>query len=1100
MPVTQCSFTNNNKTVFMRLICKFLMVVGIAGCMSPVYAQPSLSRMKSVIDQEESVQPKGIKMKLVHATQAGVLLEARAGITPAALFGWLDKKLALRQNQDELRDENREVVTGDRYTVKKMHQYYKGIKVEHGVINSTSKNGMIRFMQMEFYSIPDSFKITPVLTEAEALSKAMSFTGASLFEWETNAGIEKPAGELVIIQTYQQEGEVCLAYKFNIHAMQPLYRAWVYVNAATGKVVLDDAIIKHAEAVKASNYNEAADAAYREQHPGQIDNTKNIQGANGIRAVNRVGTAATRTAGIRNIVTDSVAGNLPKPFRLHQGRNGHGIYTLNYEKRPYNPPSGNNDNLAIDFTDDNNDWTAAEYNNADKDHAALDVHYGMQWVSDYYYNVHNRWSWDGNGSPMWCYVHVAENDYNNNTITYKRWFDNAFWNGSSMHFGDGNGSNHGPRAYIDVCGHELSHAITERSCALVYRWESGALNEAFSDIWAACITNYAKTQDPTLTGERVWRYGEKADAVETPASGLRDLQNPLTFNQPSTYGSTNWEPSDYAHCSVPDVSDNDYCGVHTNSGVLSKWFFLITQGEISINTAAYPYVVVGQGFEKTEKIIYLMEQNLTPNADYAVAMEVSYNIAITEYGWGSPEYETIKAAWFAVGVDSNVFNTRNTSVFTTNSFTCIESMDGEVFAGTNYSGLYYYDGSEWNKLDHLTDVRINDIKQDGFRDIWVAQSGRAGQSGGGSSLAGGVNRLKYPFDNANSTLYTVGAQQNVPSRNARGIYVDRTRFEDGTNPKVWMAALAYITSGNTTSGMLGQGLYNTYKEFRPVNEGINIAAGTVGCAAVGGIRNEIWTFVQANNGINQLLRYNAGTNALIGTFDHNSHPTIPSGFNARAIYGDAKNRLWVGLATGGVIVQDERKVWHHLNNPELFPSGTSVNFNAITGDPYGDVYIGTTNGIVFFDHGIGQINRLDDTAFYKRYTKKNGLPSSNITGLSYDPAYFRLNVATDSGIVFWKPLCLGNSCNLHRFYEGKYAQTTGNGNWSNPATWSTGVIPDSSTIVVVTDTITVDIQGKCQSLTVGDNGNIRVNTGQGLTIYEIKDPFIAGEERQRRQR
>jgi len=62
------------------------------------------------------------------------------------------------------------------------------------------------------------------------------------------------------------------------------------------------------------------------------------------------------------------------------------------------------------------------------------------------------------------------------------------------------------------------------------------------------------------------------------------------------------------------------------------------------------------------------------------------------------------------------------------------------------------------------------------------------------------------------------------------------------------------------------------------------------------------------------------------------------------------------------------------------------------------------------------------------------------------------------------------------------------------------VIPDSSTIVVVTDTITVDIQGKCQSLTVGDNGNIRVNTGQGLTIYEIKDPFIAGEERRRQQR
>lgn len=1083
----------------MRFFYRIPIVVCMLLWTPSAYAQPSLSKMKLLIDSEEAVQPKGIRMNLLKQTQAGLLLKTEAGITQASVLSWLGKKLAIRQNRDELVDENKDVVTGDRYTVKKIRQYYKGIKVEHGIINASSKNGLVRFMQMEYYSIPDSFNITPLLTEAEALGKAMVFTKAAVFAWESNTSIEKPKGELVIIQTYEQEGAVCLAYKFNIHALQPLYRAYVYVNAWTGKVVLDDAIIKHAEAKEHSTYNEAADMAYREQHPA-LEEHHNIQNTTGTRAVNRVGTAATRTAGVRNIVTDSVAGGLAKPFRLHQGRNGHGIYTLDYQRRPYNPPSGDNESLAVDFTDNNNDWTAAEYDNANKDHAALDVHYGMQWVSDYYYNVHNRWSWDGNGAHMWCYVHVGENEYNNNTITYKRWFDNAFWNGSSMHFGDGNGSNHGPRAYIDVCSHELSHAITELSCALVYRWESGALNEAFSDIWAACITNYAKTQDPTLTGERVWRYGEKADAVETPASGLRDLQNPLTFNQPSTYRSTHWEPSDYASCVLPDVSGNDYCGVHTNSGVLSKWFFLITQGEISVNTAGYPYVVVGQGFEKTEKIIYLMEQNLTPNADYATAMEVSYNIAITEYGWGSPEYETIKAAWFAVGVDSNVFNTRNTPVFTTNSFTCIETMDGEVFAGTNYSGLYYYDGSEWSKLDHLADVRINDIKQDRSRDIWVAQSGRSGQSGGGSSIAGGVNRLKYPFDNANSTLYTVGAQQNVPSRNARGIYVDPDRFEEGTNPKVWMAGLAFITSGNTTSGMLGQGLYNTYKEFRPVNEGINIASGTVGCAAVGGIKDEIWTFVQANNGINQLLRYNAITNALIGTFDHNSHPTIPSGFNARAIYGDAKNRLWVGLANGGVIVQDERKVWHHLNNPELFPSGTSVNFNAITGDRYGDVYIGTTNGIVFFDHGIGQINRLDDTAFYKRYTKKNGLPSSNITGLAYDFDYFRLTVATDSGIVFWKPLCLGNSCNLHRFYEGKYAETRGNGNWSSPATWSTGAVPDSSTIVVVTDTITVDIKGKCQSLTVGNNGSIRVNTGQGITIYEIKTPFIAGDERRRRQR
>jgi len=1066
----------------------------------PSFSQPALSKMRALIEQEEKIQPKGTRMNLVSSTQAGVVVKPEAGITPESIISWLSKKLLLRQNQDQLRDENRDVVTGDRYTVKKIHQYYKGIKVEHGIINVTSKNDMVRLLQMEFYTIPDSFSILPLLTETDALNKAVAFTGASRFEWENNPGMAKPKGELVIIQTYEHEDEVCLAYKFNIYALQPLYRAYVYVNAVTGKVVLDDAIIKHAEPDKENNYNAEADKAYREQHPQDAGENGYNNQINGVLAVNRVGRVETRFAGVRQFVTDSVAGGLAKPFRLHQGRNGHGIYTMNYRRRPYNPPTGENESLATDFTDNDNNWTAAEFDNPERDNSALDVHYNMQWVSDYYYNVHNRSSWDGNGAPLWCYVHVGENTYyNNGTMSYDRWYNNAFWNGVNMHFGDGDELNYSPKGYLDVCAHELSHAITEKGCALVYRWESGALNEALSDIWAACITHYAKQQDPTLTGEKIWRYGEKRDLVETPSSGLRDLQNPLIFNHPSTYGSLNWEPANYYDCPQPDFGNNDLCGVHNNSGVLNKWFFLITEGEVGVNTRLSPYIVTGLGFDKTEKLIYLMEQNLTPNANYSSAMEVSLNIAATEYGWDSQEFANIKNAWYAVGVDSAVYNTRNVAAFTSNNFTCITTSANDVFAGTNYSGLYRFDGTTWTKFNELTDVRFNDLKTDYNGDIWIAQSGRLGQNGGGSSIAGGVNWLKFPYT-APSKLFTVDPLLHVPSRNARAIYLDGYRSTEDTNSRVWVATLAYITSGNSTSGMLGQGLYGAYKEFHPVNQGINIAAGTVGCATVGGLPNEIWTFVQANNGVNQLLRYNADNFSLIGTFDHNSVSIIPSGFNVRALYGDRKNRMWIGLASGGILIYDEHKNWHYINFPGIFPAGTAVNYNAITGDPYGDVYIGTSSGLVFFDHGIGQTNRLDDSAFYRLYTKKNGLPSSNINAISYNSTHFKLWVATDSGIVAWKPLCLGASCNLHRFYEGKYAETVRSGNWSNPATWSSGAVPDSSTIVVVTDTVTVDIKGQCQSLTVGNEGSINVNTGQGLKVFEVKSPIMDEEQRRRRQR
>src|SRR6185369_15656094 len=97
-----------------------------------------------------------------------------------------------------------------------------------------------------------------------------------------------------------------------------------------------------------------------------------------------------------------------------------------------------------------------------------------------------------------------------------------------------------------------------------------------------------------------WRLFEKTSKPNKGAdAGLRDMQNPLKFNQPSTYHSTNWVPGDYTVCSV-----------------LNKWFFLITQGEIGVNSKIEPYVIIGLGFAKTEKIAYLMELNLTPNAGY----------------------------------------------------------------------------------------------------------------------------------------------------------------------------------------------------------------------------------------------------------------------------------------------------------------------------------------------------------------------------------------------------------------------------------------------------------------------------------------------------
>jgi hypothetical protein len=527
---------------------------------------------------------------------------------------------------------------------------------------------------------------------------------------------------------------------------------------------------------------------------------------------------------------------------------------------------------------------------------------------------------------------------------------------------------------------------------------------------------------------------------------------------------------------------------------LNRWFYLVTQGDSGVDPLGNPYTITGLGFGESQKIAYLATLNLPPNATFSTARIVTCNVAATLYGEGSAELQVVKSAWKAVGVDSNIYDMSNVPIFASNNFTGLAvGKDGYLWAGTNYNGLYTWDGSDWAKRPEIPAVRINDIKADKAGGIWVAQSGL--QASASAATAGGVNY--FPTPTATPSFYTVSTQTNVPSRNARAIFIDTSRQNDGPNPKVWVATLAYILNGNSASGMLGQGLYSGSRYFRGVSEGLNIASNTAGTLTVGGNKNQVWAFAQANNGVNQLLVYNAGTNALVTAYDHTNVPALPSGFIARAIYFDAKKRGWIGLANGGVVVFDERQQWHQVNFASIFPPGTQVNFNSITGDQYGDVYIGTSAGLVFFDHGIGEVGRIDSEQFYKRYTKANGLPSDVVNAVAYDTLRFRVWVGTDKGVVRWEPICLGKSCDLARNRRNGESSTVGPGNWSNPATWSTGLVPDSTTIVTITDTITVDINADCQALSITAPGKLIVNTGLKVNVHDYETQIIYNRRRNR---
>ena len=147
----------------------------------------------------------------------------------------------------------------------------------------------------------------------------------------------------------------------------------------------------------------------------------------------------------------------------------------------------------------------------------------------YFRNVHNRNSYDNNGAVLKNYVHanLVAMGYSNN--------DNAFWDGSRMTYGDGTSCD--ILTALDITAHEIGHGVCKYSVdspnGLVYRGESGAINESLSDIWGVCVENWATTNKQT------WLMGEDIGCI------ARSSSNPKSYNQPNTYGGTYWwTPSD----------------------------------------------------------------------------------------------------------------------------------------------------------------------------------------------------------------------------------------------------------------------------------------------------------------------------------------------------------------------------------------------------------------------------------------------------------------------------------------------------------------------------------------------------------------------------
>ena len=595
-------------------------------------------------------------------TASMIVFKDAAAVNKDAVAALFKNFLDLNSGIDELRTMN-VTNTGANISVQRFQQYYKGIKVEHGVYVAAIKSDNVHSLNGSFYDVPGSLNTKASLTEKNALDKAIAFVKPTQMAYEQLDALIKenpeqskdlevernsllPKGELVIVKDFVNgTNTLHLAYKFDIYASVPLYRAYVYVDANTGSILLEDAQIKHTDGTAQTRYAGTRHIETKKIKAGPLGKADEA---------NKRLPFTWSAQPLRTNITNSTF------YILHDETRGNGVMTYDLNGVGGLPVSLKQIyKQATSFTDPDNVWgdgNAVTHNDhirgvdlggpgagglgeMENDDIAIDAHWGAEMVYDYWKNIHNRLSFDNLNSAIKSYVH------------YGPAYDNAFWDGSVMTYGDGSGDDNPlligfkPLVSLDVCGHEIGHGVCSNTCNLVYEKESGAMNEGFSDIWASCMENYVLTHvDATLPYD-VWAIGEQIDLSGT--GSLRRMDNPKYNGNPDTYGGQYWSNP---NCS-PNLL-NDYCGVHNNSGVLNHWFYEMVAGDNMphTNDIGSTYTVKGIGFSDGEQIAYLTEVMLFPTATFADARAASIQAATQLFGVCSPQYKATVNAWYAVGV------------------------------------------------------------------------------------------------------------------------------------------------------------------------------------------------------------------------------------------------------------------------------------------------------------------------------------------------------------------------------------------------------------------------------------------------------------------
>jgi len=259
------------------------------------------------------------------------------------------------------------------------------------------------------------------------------------------------------------------------------------------------------------------------------------------------------------------------------------------------------------------------------DESVNQAYEGLGATYDFYKDVFGRNSIDDRGMTMVATVHFSQE------------FNNAFWNGKQMVFGDGDNVVFVDfTRSLDVIGHELTHGVTDITNGLEYHNQSGALNESFSDVFGSLVKQKVNNQ---RADQADWLIGAEILAPGFNGVALRSMKDPGSAYDDPRFGGKDPQPKHMRDFVVlPDDDDNDSGGVHINSGIPNFVFYQVAT------------TLGGFAWEDAGAIWYQTLKQLSAQSDFQDCADISSQVAAIQFGAGSKQQRAVLDAWDNVGI------------------------------------------------------------------------------------------------------------------------------------------------------------------------------------------------------------------------------------------------------------------------------------------------------------------------------------------------------------------------------------------------------------------------------------------------------------------